>query len=399
MAFYVLPSININITPKNLKIQINNKNKYNDKLPIFLNKSTLFYLNKIKSKINDYIPQWDNIKKYTNTYEFVHTNIPDCKYSISKYKPISRAFFKLVEIYNTYNILETKSQIKTYHLAEGPGGFIEATYYLRNNPNDLYYGMTLLDENNTFIPGWDKFKLNMNKNNNVIIDRGKDNTGNLYNHQNLLYCKQHYSNSMDIMTGDGGFDFSVDFNNQENNAFRLIFTQVAYALTMQKYNGTFILKIFDMFLKSTIDIIFILSCFYKEILIYKPNTSRHANSEKYIVCKGFKKKNTSKLSNKLINILKILENIDLEQKYIYSIINIPIPHYTINLLQEINVIFCQKQIDNIHQTIRLMSNKDKNEKIKSLKMNNIQKCINWCKKNKIEYNKYNKIPNVFLTHN
>ena len=34
-------------------------------------------------------------------------------------------------------------------------------------------------------------------------------------------------NSMDIITGDGGFDFSNDYNNQEKNAFRLIFTQVA----------------------------------------------------------------------------------------------------------------------------------------------------------------------------
>ena len=397
MSFYILPSININVSPNNLKLKVNNKDS-NQEIPIFINKSTLYYLNKIKSKINSYLSNWDTIKKYTNTYEFIHTVIPDSKFSISKYKPISRAFFKLVEIYNTHDILNIPGGIKTFHLAEGPGGFIEATYKLRNNSNDIYYGMTLLDENNNYIPGWDKFKLNMNSHNNVIIERGADNTGNLYNPQNLLYCKQHFGNSMNIITGDGGFDFSVDFNNQENNAFRLIFTQVAYALTMQKYNGTFILKIFDLFLKSTNDIIFLLSCFYKEILIYKPHTSRHANSEKYIVCKGFKCQNTAKISNKLINILKILQNIDFDTKYIYSIIDIDIPHYTINLVNEINVIYCQKQIDNIHHTIKLIKNKDKNEKIKTLKLNNIQKCINWCKKNNIEYNKYNKIPNIFLKH-
>ena len=52
---------------------------------------------------------------------------------------------------------------------------------------------------------------------------------------------------MDIITGDGGFDFSQDYNNQEKSAFRLILTQVAYAITMQKHSGHFILKIFDMF--------------------------------------------------------------------------------------------------------------------------------------------------------
>ena len=44
---------------------------------------------------------------------------------------------------------------------------------------------------------------------------------------------------MNIVTADGGFDFSVDFNNQEQLAFRLLLTQVFYAITMQKYNGNF----------------------------------------------------------------------------------------------------------------------------------------------------------------
>jgi hypothetical protein len=41
---------------------------------------------------------------------------------------------------------------------------------------------------------------------------------------------------MNVITADGGFDFSNDYNNQEISAFRLIFTQVAYAITMQS-NG------------------------------------------------------------------------------------------------------------------------------------------------------------------
>lgn len=396
MSYYVLPSMNIDIEPNNLKICINNK-KNDEEIPTFINQSTLFYLNRIKSKINQHIELWDNMKKYTNPYEFIHTIIPDIKYSVSKYKPISRAFFKLVEIYNTYGMLKNRNNINTFHLAEGPGGFIEATHFMRNNPYDLYYGMTLVDENKTHIPGWDKLTQNLNNCNNIIIEKGKDNTGDLYNPDNLLHCKQHYANSMDIITGDGGFDFSTDFNNQENSAIRLIFTQVAYAITMQKYNGCFILKIFDVFLRSTNDIIFLLSCFYKEVYIYKPSTSRNANSEKYIICKCFTKTKTTKISNKFINILKILKNIDFQYKYIYSVININIPHYTLNLVKEINVIFCKKQIDNILSTLKLMKNKDKkNEKIKLLKTHNIQKCINWCRRNKIEYNKYNKIPNIFL---
>ena len=49
---------------------------------------------------------------------------------------------------------------------------------------------------------------------------------------------------MDIITGDGGFDYSVDFNKQEILSSRLILAQVIYAIIMQKKNGIFILKIY-----------------------------------------------------------------------------------------------------------------------------------------------------------
>ena len=93
---------------------------------------------------------------------------------------------------------------------------------------------------------------------------------------------------MDIITADGGFDFSIDFNQQETLATNLLFAQVSFAISMQKTNGHFILKIFDIFTKTTCDILYLLSTLYKQVFIIKPNTSRLANSEKYIVCKFFK---------------------------------------------------------------------------------------------------------------
>ena len=48
---------------------------------------------------------------------------------------------------------------------------------------------------------------------------------------------------MDIVTGDGGFDFSVNYDDQEYLALKLILSQIAYALTIQKKGGIFILKV------------------------------------------------------------------------------------------------------------------------------------------------------------
>lgn len=392
MIYYVLPQIEFNIQNKNLKITFDDNNHESNTNKYSLKK----YLSKIKSLIDKHIKDWDNIKKYTNTYEFIHTIIPNQKLSVSKFKPISRAFFKLIEIYNTHNIFTNNKPVKTFHLAEGPGGFIEATAYIRNNSKDTYYGMTLID-NNTNIPNWKKAENILYKYKNIIIENGKDNTGDLYNHENLIHCKNKYKNNINIITADGGFDFSNDYNNQEISAFRLIFTQVAYAITMQSINGSFILKIFDMFENSTLEILYLLSCFYNKVIVCKPNTSRSANSEKYIVCKNFKYNNTDEISNKFINILKIFETLDFNKYTIYSILNIPILSYYKTNLLEINASLGHYQIENILNTIKIITHKDKKyEKTQHLKSNNIQKCMNWCINNNIPYNKYFQHNNIFL---
>ena len=48
-----------------------------------------------------------------------------------------------------------------------------------------------------------------------------DKTGNLFNEENFKYCCQKYNDSFEIITADGGIDFSNDFNNQETMASRL----------------------------------------------------------------------------------------------------------------------------------------------------------------------------------
>ena len=47
----------------------------------------------MKKQIDNYTINWDNYKKYTNPYEYIHTVIPFTKQSICKLKPLSRSFF------------------------------------------------------------------------------------------------------------------------------------------------------------------------------------------------------------------------------------------------------------------------------------------------------------------
>jgi 23S rRNA U2552 (ribose-2'-O)-methylase RlmE/FtsJ len=282
--------------------------------PIFISGTFSQYLSAIKEKITSREKSWDIYKKYTNPYEYIHTPVPMKKKSISKIKPISRSYFKMIEMLSLFNILEKykNTNLKSFHLAEGPGGFIEAIATLRNNPEDSYYGMTLYDPTpNSNVPTWKKSADFLGRFPNVILETGQDNTGNILILENLRYCKDKYGSSMDIITGDGGFDFSMDFNYQEIAISKLLYGQLAFAVTMQKKGGSFILKLFDSFMKHTLDILYLLSSFYEKVYIVKPKTSRYANSEKYIVCQGFLFDSNERfypfIENGFINMINIQE--------------------------------------------------------------------------------------------
>ena len=401
MSYFLFPKIINCLTDKNFDI------KFSDNVNYYVSKTLYNYLINIKKEIDTYNFYWDNYKKFTNPFEYIHTYNNELKTSICKLKPISRAFYKLIEICNIFNLLNIEDDIVTFHLAEGPGGFMEAINYLRpNNDKDKYYGITLID-NDVNVPSWKKSKTLL-ENKKYKIEYGASKDGNLFKKENLIYYYENMSNSADIVTGDGGFDFSLDFNNQETSSFKLILVQVIYALCIQKKGGTFILKIFDIFTLPTIQLIFILSSIYENVYLCKPNTSRIANSEKYLICKNYKyNKNIIKyFINNFNNIFNKKDNL-------YSLLNIKIPYLFLNKIEEYNAIYGQQQIENINFTINLINicnnkknkskdtndkkeltdnnenNKNENNNLEIVKKNNLQKCVQWCIKNNLPYNSLN----------
>jgi len=387
MKYFILPSTNIKTYEKITCVY-----SYHRPIPI-ISQSLSYYLYTIKEKIAQYQKDWDVYKKYTNSYEYINTSIPNKNKSVAKYKPLSRAYFKMIEIINIFHLKGAINEpINTFHLAEGPGGFIEAILEMRNNPNDKYIGMTILnDEKDDSIPTWKKSEYFLKKHPNVFIENGVDNTGNIISLENFIDIHQKYGGKMDFITADGGFDFSMDFNNQEINMTKLLFSQMAYALSMQKKGGHFVMKIFDIFMEHTIDILFILSSFYENVYISKPLTSRIANSEKYIICKNFISNKNDEFYPFLLESFRImmLSNSmmtnSMNEIHIQRFLSIPIPYHFICKIEEYNAIFGQQQIENINYTLNLIEFKDKKEKIDSLVKSNIQKCVAWCIKHNIAY--------------
>lgn len=325
---------------------------------------------------------WDYIKTLTNPYElifsgskkFVGKNIKYVRNNICDINPLSRSFFKMVEISNQFLLSRLLKQnipcgIRTLHLAEGPGGFIEGIIHQRQKyvpayiqAQDIYYGMTLIDKSNHIeIPSWKKSTTFLRQNPNVIITSGYDGTGNLYNKCNIDYIRARFANKMDLVTADGGFDFSVDYNSQEYLACRLIYSEILGALISLKPGGTFICKFFDIINKLTVDFLYILQCKFKYIFIYKPKTSRMANSEKYIICLNY----VAGLSDaEYLQLIKVIDTFELldgynnkpasEYKILDSIIK-DVPAGFIKYINNISNEIIDKQTENIKLTISLIN--------------------------------------------
>jgi len=382
MTYYLVPKTKINLYESIDYIESNSTN-----VPIISN-SLSSYLYEIKNKLNGVEKEWNTFKKYTNPYEYVNSIVPYKKKSVSKINHLSRSYYKMIEMIMIFDI-SFSSPIQSFHLAEGPGGFIEAIIDIRKNKEDTYIGMTLLqDKNDPTIPTWKQSEYFLKRHTNILLENGIDNTGNILSYDNFLYCTEKYGSSMEFITADGGFDFSLDFNNQESTISNLLFAQICYALTMQKEDGVFILKIFDCFMQQTIDLLYLLSSFYKKTYICKPNTSRYANSEKYIICKGFLFSKNEMFVPYLNNAFKKMNHAIENGLYVHRFLTVPVPYFFIIKMEEYNAIFGQKQIENIHYTILLIDNKHKQDKIDVLIHLNIQKCIQWCVKYNIEYNTF-----------
>jgi 23S rRNA U2552 (ribose-2'-O)-methylase RlmE/FtsJ len=460
---------------------------------------------------------WEEIKKVTNPYEFIYA-APNC--SIADIKPLSRSFFKMIEMINEFAnpIFEQNDAFVSLHIAEGPGGFIEAARYIRKLKssknektekekakamatettitikNDLAFGITLLNTSThvpSNVPAWKQSNYFLRNHPEVIISTGADGTGNIYKPENIkkLYmeieekclllnndsrlkivissglqssdsielAKTSISNTLknDIneyvsdldntikrnlkniknifanldveviantdsqntssasetainisterssisksisgyamfITADGGFDYSIDYNYQEQASSKLIFSQILTALKCQGLGGMFICKVFDINLYITVEMIYLLYIFYDSVTIYKPVTSRIANSEKYLICSGFKG-----IDNVLLETLfKTLAkwNDANEHNETINQLFVEIPIRFIEELKMLNSIIVKKQIEVINGIIHVYHNKlnlDSQWKRENYKKQH-DNAIGWCIKYNIPYKKYKK---------
>lgn len=331
--------------------------------------------------------KWDYAKKISNPFELIN----QVGYrSISSIIPISRSYFKLLEIIADFNIIDNNNRSLTYAaIAEGPGGFVECFIRYRKQNflgrNDQILCMTLKSDSNE-IPNWHKAG-HLFKNNSVKICYGQDGTGNLYNPDNIKNFSNKLVNKADLVTADGGFDYSTDFNKQEQMSSKLIFSEIICALAVNKKGGHFIIKVFDLYTIITVKLLYLLNIYYDKIIITKPFTSRPANSEKYIICKGFRGISDKKLEN-LYKMLSEWNSEESKGNYISDISGLKFQNSYLYELYKINKYLAKYQMINILKTIVFINYDIQPKDIIYLKKIQTVFALEWCKKynNPINYN-------------
>ena len=146
-----------------------------------------------------------------------------------------------------------------------------------------------------------------------------------------------------------------------------------------------------------------MSYYYHQVSIIKPYTSRIANSEKYVVCQGFKINDSTQIIRQFASIFETI------QKSLSSDGGnggglsslLPFDHdlYFLNKIEDMNAMVSFQQIENITSTLSIITNHRNSEKLEQYKRSNVNKCIAWCEKYEIPHNAHHacfQSTNIFL---
>jgi hypothetical protein len=350
MSYYILPK-NINVVNVNPIISV-------DKCKPFLSHSFLNYYLETKKQIIEMFTFDDDLSSNTfddairiiNPYEFIFSKVPGSKFSVSKLKPNTNLFYDLYEILNNLNFLDNfkNGPIKSLHISPNYHDSVECFEMFREGFDDNIIKYTSLDITNELTE----------------------------NDLDYIFCETNSTNEQEYFI----------------SLVKIMITILRY----QKYQGNIIIKIKDILHKPVLDCLYFLTSVYDKVYIAKPNTNNITYLDRYVVCKSFQC-NENSPSYLRLNAIKLIVLIKkLDGKNIIDILGNDVCYYFKNKIDDLNIIIGQQQIEAFNQIITIFKNKNKNEKIESIKKSNIQKSVSWCEKYKIPCNKFTEKINIFL---
>ncbi|KAK2588336.1 hypothetical protein KPH14_004352 [Odynerus spinipes] len=202
------------------------------------------------------------------------------------------------------NNLENNELLYFADVCAGPGGFSEYVLW-RKKWHAKGFGFTLKNQND--------FKLGdfyAGSPETFHTFYGPKGDGDVFDTSNQeafrdLIMKHTHDKGVHFMMSDGGFSVEGQETIQEILSKQLYLCQCLVALMIVRNGGHFVTKLFDLFTPFSAGLIYLMYRCFDEICIFKPNTSRPANSERYLICKG-KRHDTYDVMKYLFHVNKLL---------------------------------------------------------------------------------------------
>ena len=332
-------------------------------------------LSKLKDRISDVAnaDEWEVRKKITNPYEAIFSGEDASFPSLAKVQPLSRSYFKMIEMLGLIDFFKSVSEpFISAHICEGPGGFIQHVVEElaeRKISTKGIYAMTL-KPTKSHIPGWRRSIHFLKKYPKIKLEYGADDTGNILKPENQEDFSRKAKGAQ-LFTADGGFDFSVNYTNQELMAFPLVVASFIMGLKTLEKGGTMIIKLFDIYSRATQDLFLASGTFFEKFTLYKPATSRPCNSERYFIGHRFRGE-VEGLQEWISTLESALKRH--EQSPITQLVQNEWPVPVLRAVKEQILYQEQLQIKNIEDTLNL----DKNT-IPERMLQNIRLSKAWCR--------------------
>lgn len=193
--------------------------------------------------------------------------------------------------------IEHHGQFTPYYFADvcaGPGGFSEYVLW-RKKWMFKGFGFTLKAVHD--------FELNRSRCVSPITfnaQYGFYKDGDIFKLENIIsFAKnvKHETEGLGVhfMMSDGAFSVEGKENLQEILSKQIYLCQCLTALEVVRNNGHFVTKLFDLFTPFSVGLVYLMYKCFQKVTILKPNASRPANAERYLICYGLQQSEQTEL--------------------------------------------------------------------------------------------------------
>ncbi|XP_076396759.1 cap-specific mRNA (nucleoside-2'-O-)-methyltransferase 1-like [Megachile rotundata] len=240
-----------------------------------------------------------NILHIKSTLYKIHDDIRHVRTRCNTFETIRNAFFlnrsavKMANMDKACNFMFTKpAGLKNNELlyfadvCAGPGGFSEYVLW-RKKWHAKGFGLTLKN-----IDDFELNKFQAGPCETFHPYYGPKGDGDIFDpsnqkaFRNLIMTHTH-GKGVHFMMSDGAFEIEEGQESLQEIFLKQIYLcQCLVALMVVREGGHFVTNIFDLFTPFSAGLIYLMYLCFEEICILKPNSSRPANSERFLICKS-----------------------------------------------------------------------------------------------------------------